>query len=77
MTFNYKVGRIESKNDLQYDVLISPANCFDELKGCIDIDSMYGKGIIHAINMTKKEEDDNTFGLPHFMRQKKCRICRI
>lgn len=32
----------------------------------IAVDSMNGMGIIHAVNMTKKEEDSNVFKLPHF-----------
>ena len=32
----------------------------------IAIQSMNGEGIIHAINMSKKEEDLNVFGLPHY-----------
>jgi O-acetyl-ADP-ribose deacetylase (regulator of RNase III) len=32
----------------------------------IAFESMNGNGIIHAINMSKKEEEDNTFGIPYY-----------
>jgi O-acetyl-ADP-ribose deacetylase (regulator of RNase III) len=194
ISFDYKSSRIESINDLQYDILISPANSFGELKGGIDmayykllgrekladrvskyirnyadgeihigdfgivpigeadqtqtylvlcptmvvpmtlpadsrnayyymravlkairklsntiysgknmsvlcplpcvgvggmnhklaakqmrigIESMHGQGVIHAINMTKKEEDDNKFKLPHFYAVEKMQNMKL
>lgn len=43
----------------------------------IATESMNGQGIIHAINMSKKEEQENTFRLPHFYADEKMQNMKL